>query len=91
MAGAANDLVNKGGLTEMVAGWEMVKHASPKTQHDLYYWQNLNKSTTSEVDYLHHAILTSLEYFGTIEYTDSEDAGAVRRIDIVPLYALDNV
>lgn len=52
LTGVAEDLVNKGGLTEMVAGWEMVKHGSPRTQHDLYYWQNLDKGTTSEVDYL---------------------------------------
>jgi len=123
MAGSANDLVNKGGLTEMVAGWEMVKYASPKTQHDLYYWQNLDKGTTSEVDYLttrnlevlpievksgttgkmkslrlfmqkrhlHHAIRTSLENFGTIEYTDSEDTDIIRRINIIPLYALGKV
>jgi len=123
MAGAASDLVNKGGLTEMVAGWEKVKYATPKTQHDLYYWQNLDKGTTSEVDYLttrnmkvlpievksgttgkmkslrlfmqkhhlHHAIRTSLENFGTIEYTDSEDTGTVSLIDIIPLYALGKV
>jgi hypothetical protein len=52
LAGASEDLVNRGGLTEMVAGWEMVKHSSPRTLHDLYYWQNLDKGTTSEVDYL---------------------------------------
>ncbi len=52
LAGAAEDIVNKGGLTEMVAGWELVKHSSPRTQHDLYYWQNTDKGTTSEVDYL---------------------------------------
>ena len=52
LAGAAADLVNKGGLTEMVAGWEMVKYGSPRTQHDLFYWQNTDKGTSSEVDYL---------------------------------------
>ena len=52
LSGNDVDLVNKGTLAEMVAGWEMVKHATPRTQHDLYYWQNTDKGTSSEVDYL---------------------------------------
>ena len=52
LLGAAGDLVNKGGLTEMVAGWEIVKAGNPRTQHDLYYWENLANGTTSEIDYV---------------------------------------
>ena len=52
IAGAAEDLVNKGALAEMVAGWEIVKGLSPRTDHDLYYWENTADGTTSEVDYL---------------------------------------
>lgn len=52
ITGAAEDLVNKGQLTEMVAGWEIVKSLSPRTDHDLYYWENTADGTTSEVDYL---------------------------------------
>lgn len=52
VAGAAEDLVNKGALAEMVAGWELVKSASPRTDHDLYYWENTDNGSTSEVDYL---------------------------------------
>lgn len=46
------DLVNKDGLTEMVAGWELVKYASARTQYDLYYWENLDRGASAEIDYL---------------------------------------
>lgn len=52
LADVASELVNKGGLTEMVAGWELIKYAPAKSQHDLYYWENLKNGTTSEVDYI---------------------------------------
>lgn len=52
LAGAAADLVNKGGMAELVLGWEMVKYSSPRLQHDLYYWKNSTNGSTSEVDYL---------------------------------------
>lgn len=52
IAGAAEDLVNKGGLTEMVLGWELVKYNKPQTQHELYYWENTADGTRSEVDYI---------------------------------------
>jgi len=52
VAGAAEDLVNKGQLTEMAAGWEIVKRLSPRTDHDLFYWENTAEGATSEVDYL---------------------------------------
>ncbi len=52
LAGAAEELVNKGKIAEMVAGWEIVKNQSPRTGHDLYYWENISSGSTSEVDYL---------------------------------------
>ncbi len=52
LAGASEDLVNKGTLTEMVAGWELIKSMSPNIEHDLYYWQNISNGASSEVDYL---------------------------------------
>lgn len=60
LADVASDLVNKGGLTEMVAGWELIKYAPAKSQHDLYYWENLKNSTTSEVDYILSSNMTIL-------------------------------
>lgn len=52
LAGTAEDLVNKGGLAEMVLGWEIVKYNNPRSQHDLYYWENTADGTRSEVDYI---------------------------------------
>ena len=52
VAGTADDLVNKGGLAEMVLGWELVKYNNPRTPHDLYYWENTAEGTSSEVDYV---------------------------------------
>lgn len=40
---------------------------------------------------LHHAIRTSLENFGTLEYIDKEAQNALRHIDVVPLYAMSNL
>lgn len=36
----------------MVTGLELVKSGSPRSPHELFYWENLDKGTTSEVDYL---------------------------------------
>lgn len=126
LSGAAADLVNKGTITEMVAGWEIVKSLSPRIDHDLYYWENTSESATSEVDYLiaqdmsvvpvevkagvtgkmkslrlfmrHKHLLyakrCSLENFGTLEFTDTEDeqnATALKRIFIHPLYCLSRI
>lgn len=40
---------------------------------------------------LFSAFRSSLENFGTLEYTDAEDNGAVRHVDIIPLYALSQM
>ncbi len=54
----AADLVDKGSLTEMVAGLELLKYMSPNERHDLYYWQNLTRGTVLEVDYVLSVALT---------------------------------
>ena len=46
------DLIDKGHVAEMIAGLELVKYASPQKRHQLYYWQNMNKGTCAEVDYV---------------------------------------
>lgn len=52
LTGSQEDLVNKGKLAELSAGWEMVKAADSRHRYELYYWENLSKGTTSEVDYI---------------------------------------
>lgn len=48
----AQNLVDKGGLAEMMAGLEILKYMSPNERHDLYYWQDTNKGNLAEVDYV---------------------------------------
>ena len=126
LAGAAEELVNKGSITEMVAGWEIIKSLTPRTEHDLYYWENTAEGTTSEVDYLLDQDLQvipievksgvtgkmkslrlfmrrkhllygkrcSLENFGILKFTDTEDAlhaTESKRIFIHPLYCLSTL
>lgn len=52
LLGTASDLVNKGHLTDMVVGLELLKYNTPSQRHDLYYWQNLNRGAQAEVDYV---------------------------------------
>lgn len=52
LTGTAAELVNKGHITEMVAGLELLKYNSPTQRHDLYYWQNLSRGAQAEVDYV---------------------------------------
>lgn len=52
IVGSASDLVNKGKITEMVAGLELLKYNTPAQRHDLYYWQNLTRGAQAEVDYV---------------------------------------
>lgn len=52
LIGTTRDLVNKGHITEMVAGLELLKYNTPAQRHDLYYWQNLSRGAQAEVDYV---------------------------------------
>lgn len=108
----ATELVNKGHITEMVAGLELLKYQPPTIHARLYYWQSLVRGTQAEVDYLleqegsvlpieikagtsgsmkslhtfmnakgaKHGVRSSLENFGALE-----------QVEILPLYALDNL
>lgn len=123
LAGTTEDLVNKGGLAEMMLGWELVKYNNPRSQHELYYWENTAEGTRSEVDYiitrdlkvlpieckaglsgkmksmyeflrqkhLTDAIRCSLENFAHLEHCDNKDDGAVRQLQILPLFAISNL
>jgi len=46
------DFVNKGGITEVFAGLELIKYSSPFFPPELFYWQRLEKGAQSEVDYV---------------------------------------
>lgn len=52
LAGSEEELVNKGPLAELSAGWELVKAAAYRMPYELYYWENLANGATSEVDYV---------------------------------------
>ena len=122
LAGEAPDLVNKGIVAELTAGLELLKSSNPQSKYDLFYWENLERNATSEVEYviaknarclpievksgtsgkmkslrffmnrkgLTVGIRSSLENFGRLEVSDTDDTGnSVRRIiGILPLYAV---
>ncbi|MGN0206579.1 MAG: ATP-binding protein [Muribaculaceae bacterium] len=52
LMGNMTDLVNKGHITEMVAGTEILKYSNPNQRQSLYYWQNLSRGAQAEVDYV---------------------------------------
>ena len=52
LIGEASELVNKGHLTEMVAGLELIRYRVPTQRHDLYFWMRAEKNSMAEVDYL---------------------------------------
>jgi hypothetical protein len=45
------DFVNKGALSEVFAGLELLKHGSPYERQELYYWLRLDQGAQAEVDY----------------------------------------
>ena len=51
MTGNPQELVNKGGLTEMVAGLEIARNKPYIQRHKLFFWEKKGKSV-AEVDYL---------------------------------------
>lgn len=46
------DFVNKGAASEMFAGLELLKAQDSFVKAELFYWQNTDKGTQSEIDYL---------------------------------------
>ncbi len=125
LAGNSPDLVNKGIVTELTVGLELIKTSNPQSKYDLFYWENTDRNTTSEVEYviaknakcvpievkagtsgkmkslrvfmnkkgITQAIRSSLENFGVLEVSDTNDKGEVinRSIGILPLYAVWNL
>lgn len=52
LIGEATELVNKGRLTEMVAGLELLRYQVFTQRHELYFWMRTEKNSLAEVDYL---------------------------------------
>ena len=107
----------------MVLGWEILKYNNPRSQHELYYWENTADGTQSEVDYIissdlkvlpieckagisgkmkslyefmrqkkiTDAVRCSLENFSSITYSDKKDHQALRKVKIIPLFAVSNL
>jgi len=46
------DLVNKGKISEMIAGLEIIKYMPNTLRHELFYWVRLEKNSQAEVDYI---------------------------------------
>lgn len=120
LTASETDLVNKGKISEMIAGLEIIKNRPSNLRHELYYWTREEKNSQSEVDYLepfdarvlpievkaetqggmkslwnfmreknlNYALRCSLENFGQFDYEDKMAEGAVRHVDVIPLYAI---
>lgn len=67
LIGNATDLVNKGHITEMVAGLEIIKNMPPDSIPSLFFWMRSAKSSLAEVDYVNGK-----------KYEDSSDRGKSR-------------
>lgn len=62
LASTPQELVNKGGLTEMVAGLEIMRNKPCIQRQKMYYWEKKGKSV-AEIDYLeiHNMKITPIE------------------------------
>lgn len=52
LAGEAPELVNKGIVAELTAGLELIKSSNPQSKYELFYWENLERNATSEIEYV---------------------------------------
>lgn len=52
LAGEAPELVNKGIVAELTTGLELMKSSNPQSKYELFYWENLDRNATSEVEYV---------------------------------------
>ncbi len=52
LIGNTLQFVNKGGLSEMFAGLELVKYSSYELPAEMYYWLRVERNAMAEVDYL---------------------------------------
>ena len=52
LTSSAADLVNKGAVTEMIAGLELMRYKTPDIRQELYYWIREAKNSQAEIDYV---------------------------------------
>lgn len=52
LTGNEQDFVNKGNLSEIFAGLELIKYASPFQKPECFYWHRTEKNAQAEVDYV---------------------------------------
>lgn len=52
LTATAGDLVNKGALTEMVAGNELIRNNGSYYPPQLYYWVKEDRNSNAEIDYI---------------------------------------
>lgn len=52
LAGKAPDLVNKGLVSELTVGLELIKSSSPYSKYELFYWESTERNATSKVEYV---------------------------------------
>ncbi len=49
---SATELVNKGSIAEMFVGLELIKVGNLRMPENLFYWENLSRGSSAEVDYV---------------------------------------
>lgn len=52
LTSSAADLVNKGKVSEMLAGLEHLHYQTPNMRHELFYWVRQSKNSLAEIDYV---------------------------------------
>lgn len=52
LTSSVTDLVNKGALAEMFVGLEFIKNGNTRMPESLFYWENLSRGASAEVDYI---------------------------------------
>ena len=123
LTSSVSELVNKGPMSELIAGLELNRYRSPDVRHELFYWIRQEKNSLAEVDYvtsskgkvlpieikagvqggmkslwifmrekhLKEGVRSSLENFGSFEFTDKKADNATRQVLICPLYAISQL
>ena len=52
LTSSVTDLVNKGAIAEMFVGLEFIKNGNTRMPESLFYWENLSRGASAEVDYI---------------------------------------